>query len=71
MKAAERWKPQQTTTVTSTETDRPKLMLRDTNSVLTQGSVGGHSSYKIPPGTTRTKKFEEAYNNETMTMEAE
>ena len=70
MKAGERWNHQQSTPVTNAETKRPKLVLRDTNTVLTQGSVGGHSSYKMPPGTSRTKNFQETYNNETTTMEA-
>ena len=54
MRAEERWKPQQKTPVTREVMKRPKQVLRDTSSVLTQGPLGGHSSYKIPPGTTRT-----------------
>ena len=53
MTTEERWKPQQTMPETSLQIERPKMMLRDTDSVLTQESVGGHSAYKIPPGTTR------------------
>eukprot|EP00092_Neocalanus_flemingeri_P032534 GFUD01035383.1.p1 GENE.GFUD01035383.1~~GFUD01035383.1.p1 ORF type:complete len:189 (+),score=62.34 GFUD01035383.1:81-647(+) len=70
MKAADKWKPQQTPE-TRTETERHKRVLRDTNTVLTQESVGGHSSYKIPPGTTRTRKFQETYVKETATVEAD
>eukprot|EP00092_Neocalanus_flemingeri_P032533 GFUD01035382.1.p1 GENE.GFUD01035382.1~~GFUD01035382.1.p1 ORF type:complete len:197 (+),score=85.51 GFUD01035382.1:81-671(+) len=69
MKAEERWKPKQPTPETSRETERHRLVLRDTDTVLTQGPVGGHSSYKIPPGTTRTKKFQKENAKETVTME--
>ena len=69
MKASERWKPQQPTPVTSMETERPKVTLRDSNTVLTQGSVGGHSKYKIPPGTTRSKTFQETFVKQTDIME--
>jgi len=54
MRGEERWKPQQTMPGTYPQTqERPKLVLRETSSVLTQTSVGGSSGYKIPPGTTR------------------
>ena len=48
------------------ETERPKVTLRDSNTVLTQGSVGGHSKYKMPP---RTKKFQETVAKETDLIE--
>ena len=69
LKASERWKPQQPTPETSMETERPKVTLRDPNTVLTQGSVGGHSMYKMPPGTKRKQKFQETYVKETVIME--
>ena len=69
MKASERWKPQQPTPVTSMETERPKVTLRDTNTVLTQGSAGGHSMYKMPPGTERTQKLQDTFVKDTVIME--
>ena len=68
MKTEQRWKHQEKESETRTETERPKLVLRNTDAVLTQESVGGHSSYKMPPGTSRTKKIQETNNKET-TME--
>ena len=69
MKTEQRWKHQEKESETRTETERPKLVLRDTDAVLAQESVGGHSSYKMPPGTSRTKKLQERNNKET-TLEA-
>ena len=68
MKTAQRWKHQEKESETRPETERPKLVLRNTDAVLTQESVGGHSSYKMPPGNSRTKKLQETNNKET-TME--
>ena len=69
MKAAERWNPMQSIPVTSTQAERPKLVLRNADTVLTQRSVGGHSTYKIPPGTTRNIKFQETNGKETVPAE--
>ena len=69
MRADERWKPQQKTKVTREVMERPKQILRDTSSVLTQGPLGGHSTYKTPPGTTRTKMCPDS--NDALTTGAE
>ena len=69
IKTEQRWKHQKKESETRPETERPKLVLRNTDAVLTQESVGGHSSYKMPPGTSRSKKTKQNNNKET-TMEA-
>merc|ERR1719483_555115 len=69
MKAAERWNPMRSIPMASTQAERPKLVLRNADTVLTQGSVGGHSTYKIPPGTTRNNKFQEIHDKETVPAE--
>lgn len=51
--AEEKWQPKQSTRGTVVLQERPKMVLRETSSVLTQGRVVGNSEYKIPPGTTR------------------
>ena len=65
MKTEQRWKHQETQSETRPETERPKLVLRNSDAVLTQESVGGHSSYKMPPGTSRTQKVKEINTKET------
>ena len=56
MKAEEKWKPQEVAPGVREEEKRPMLKLRVTSTVFTRGVLGGQSSYKIPPGTTRPQK---------------
>merc|ERR1711892_265518 len=56
--AEDRWKPKGDNRAANEE-DTPKLVLRDTKDVLTQSSVSRLSSWKILPGTTRNKRFQD------------
>ena len=40
----------------SGDQSKPKQTLKEVDSVLTQSSVTARSSYRMPPGTSRTKK---------------
>merc|ERR1712179_91705 len=51
--ADEKWKPQEGMPGRSLKKEKPKMVLKDASSVLTQGCVPSSSEYKIPPGTTR------------------
>jgi len=46
--------------------NKPKQMLKEADDILNQNqSATVRSSYRMPPGTTRTKKFHESYMNVT------
>ena len=46
----------------SGDQSKPKQMLKEVDSVLTQSSsVTARSSYRMPPGTSRTKKCIDSY----------
>merc|ERR1719151_42348 len=56
MKADERWRPTTQKPEQQVEVG-PRCTLRQSNEVLTQTSlVNGHSSYRMPPGTSRQRK---------------
>ena len=56
MRAEEKWKPQEAAPGVREDVKRPKLKLKEPSSVFTRGVLGGRSSFKIPPGTTRPQK---------------
>jgi len=71
MRAEQRWKHQEEGSEAKTEPERPKKrVLKNMDAVLTQEPSGGHSSYRMPPGTSRTMKVPEPFNQETLTLEA-
>ena len=59
MKTEDRWRSQEEGGETRTEPERPKKVLRSIDTVRTQEPVGGHSSYKMPPGTSKIKRTQE------------
>ena len=65
MRAEQRWQHQEEVAETKTELERPKRVLKDMGAVLTQETSGGHSSYKMPPGTSRTMRVPAPFNKET------
>ena len=48
----------------SSEQNRPSLVLKEADSVLAS-SGSARSAYKMPPGTSRTRKYQESYVRET------
>ncbi|XP_023327524.1 uncharacterized protein LOC111700732 [Eurytemora carolleeae] len=54
------WSPEPTSTDPAQQ-DRPKVVLREANDVLSHGISQGHSHYRMPPGTSRTRKCQENY----------
>ena len=52
-------------TLNDTDFDsKPRQVIKDAGEILTQTS-SVRSSYKMPPGTSRTKRFQENYMKET------
>merc|ERR1712062_757616 len=47
------------------ENKKPKQVLKEVDSILTISSSSSRSSYKMPPGTSRTRKCQENYVRET------
>ena len=70
MRAEQRWRHQGEGAEAKTEQERPKRVLKNMDAVLTQEPSGGHSSYRMPPGTSKTMKVPEPFNQETPTLEA-
>ena len=48
----------------SSEQNRPSVVLKEADSVLAS-SGSARSAYKMPPGTSRTRKYQESYVRET------
>ena len=55
MRADERWKHQDEDAETKSKMQRPKKVLRNMEDVVTQEAWGGHTSYRMPPGTGRPR----------------
>lgn len=68
--ADDRWKPTESSTITTTFYGRPKRVMRNVEDILQNNGPATHASYHIPPGTTRTKKAQQIYNKHLETMDS-
>merc|ERR1711915_214972 len=71
LNADQKWSKTVSKHLTSTQANsdlenKPKQMLKDADDIMNQNQLASvRSSYRMPPGTSRTKKFHESYMNVT------